>query len=160
MAAAGIALALTLAACGGTAGTSAPATHPPASSQAPAAGPFTVTLTYCGKLSTAQQTQFSTNGTAGAVVTAVNHGTAPYRVQVQAEFIAGTTVAGDNVTGYSALIGPGQSQQLEADQYPPPANPSDTCKLIGYAVQSASGSGLTGPFEGGWPLTGSMQGTK
>ena len=165
MAAAGIALALAaLTACGGNAGTSStpPAPRPPASSQAPAAGPFTVTLTYCGKLSAAQQAQFTTSAAAGLIATAVNHGSQPYAVQASAEFVSGTAVAGSNVSGFGPVIDPGQSVRLEIDNLAGETNgnPADTCRLTGYAVQSAAGQVILGPYQGGWPLSGSMPGTK
>lgn len=126
-------LALLAAGCGGS---SPPAPHATAFHPAPApAGPFTITADHCGKLTHAQQVRFTTNAKSGLIITAANRsgGSRPIPFTVQADFLHGTELVGQNVTGVSPAISEGQTERLEIDS-PPGWGPGDTCKILSYTV--------------------------
>lgn len=126
-------LALLAAGCGAS---SPPAPRATAFQPAPApAGPFTITADHCGKFSHAQQARFTTNAKSGLIITAANRsgGARAIPFTVQADFLHGTELVGQNVTGVSPAISEGQSERLEIDS-PPGWGPGDTCKIIAYTV--------------------------
>lgn len=127
--------ALLLAACGTS---SPPAPRATAFHPAPApapAGPFTITVDHCGKFTHAQQARFTTNAKSGLIITAANRsgGARAIPFTVQADFLHGTELVGQNTTGVSPAISEGQSERLEIDS-PPGWGPGDTCKIVAYTV--------------------------
>lgn len=127
--------ALLLAACG-TSSPAAPAGNPaPAPSASSTAGPFTITTVHCGKFTHAQQARYTTNAKSGLIITAANRsgGARAIPFTVQADFLHGTELVGQNVTGVSPAISEGQSERLEIDS-PPGWGPGDTCKILSYTV--------------------------
>lgn len=135
------AAALLAAGCGSTARPPAlgPVIPSPSAPGASAAGPgpFKVTMVKC------------TGRT--AVAMAVNTGRKAASVQVQAAFLHGSTVDTTNTSGFTAVLLPGQRQQVSVDNVGgsgQPGRPSDTCELLGYGVMHGS------TFAGTWPLAG------
>jgi hypothetical protein len=128
-------LALLAAGCGAS---SPPAPHATAFHPAPApapAGPFTITVDHCGRLTHAQQVRFTTNAKAGLILTAADRsgGARAIPFTVQADFLHGSELMGQNTTGVSPAITQGQTEKLEIDS-PPGWGPGDTCKIVAYTV--------------------------
>ena len=146
-----------LAGCGTAASTSSPSTSSPSTSSPTTSSPATSTMpalkiitVSCGRYTPAQRARFGTNAVAGYVATITNEsGAAMSQPQVDVNFVLGTTVDTSNVTGSTAPLAPGQSEQVAVDNVSAGGtngNPADTCQVTGY--------GYYGP-DGNWVKTGS-----
>jgi hypothetical protein len=147
---------LALAGCGGAAAshaTTSPAVAKPASSapapapaatQAPA-GPFKITVIYCGKYSAAQQAQFG-GDTSGLIYKYTNVSSSVTGApDLTVNFTVGATVVGssDFADGSAPLIAPGQNATAEVEDLTAAGEkPSFTgCQLGTYLVEVANDQG-------------------
>jgi hypothetical protein len=96
-------------------------------------GPEKLTFLSCGKLTAAQQVQFSTNATTGLVYRFTNNAAFAAFPQVNVNFLNGNTVVASNVSDGSANpISPGQSEEGEVDTGPQAAFTS--CEIMDYLL--------------------------
>jgi hypothetical protein len=116
----------------------APGTAPAAGGGAPT-GPEKITVISCGRLTAAQQDQYETNATAGLLYRFTNASAnivaAP---KLEVNFLEGSTVVGDNVTGEPDPVGAGQSGTGEVDAIGGPGT-FDSCEIMGYYLVTSSG---------------------
>lgn len=144
-----------LAACSSS---SAPASAPPSRSAVPSAtaaakpGPFTVRMDHCGRLNAHQQSLLGVPEKSGAVLTVTSHTASPERPQVTVDFMDGSQVQAENITGPDApYLAAGQSAKVavaNVDDGGSPGSPSDTCRAVSYQAY-AQGSGAP---VGSWNL--------
>lgn len=116
------------------------------------AGPFTVKTDLCGKFPASMH---QVDGKYGMTVTVKNISRTAYTVSVSGVFLNGSTVDTTDTSDTSAVLAPGQSQKLSIGNLTSsgePGNLRDTCKPVDYAVQTASGGFVNGPYQGGWKV--------
>lgn len=106
-------------------------------------GPFRITALYCGKFTPAQRRQFGTTARGGFVYRYTNISqklTGSPALPVN--FLQGRELAGGNVPGDQAAIGPGLSAEGEVDAVGMSGQPVtfDRCQLMGYQVMPAHGA--------------------
>lgn len=142
----------TLAACGssgGTAAPSAPSATVPAAAARP--GPFTVRVDHCGKLNAHQQSLIGVPEKSGAVLTVTSHAASPERAQVTVDFMRGSQVQAENVTGPDApYLAAGQSVKVavaNVDDGGDPGSPSDACKAVSYQAYRQGSSVPAGTWN-------------
>lgn len=113
-----------------------------------APGPFSITPVSCGKYTPAQQNQFSTNATGGLVFKYTNESqdlTGSPNLEVN--FTNGSEVAGNNVSGGTTDIGPGQSAEASVDAVGGSSSLKFTgCELMTYGVDASNGGAQPGNF--------------
>lgn len=107
-----------------------------------APGPFTITLVYCGRFSTAQQQEFGTNAKGGLIYKYVNESQSlSGSPKLDVNFTSGSTVAGENVSATETTVTPGQSATGEVDAVG--SSGSDLsftgCEILSYSVVTSSG---------------------
>lgn len=106
-------------------------------------GPFKITALYCGKFTRAQRREFGTTARGGFIYRYTNISqklTGSPALPVN--FLQGRELAGGNVPGDQAAIGPGLSAEGEVDAVGMSGQPITftACQLMGYQVMPAHGA--------------------
>lgn len=79
-------------------------------------GPFKITPVKCGRYTAAEKTKLGTNANGGLIFTYTNQGnTLTDSVDLSVNFLNGNNVAGNNVSGATTQIGPGQTATASVD---------------------------------------------
>jgi hypothetical protein len=101
-----------------------------------------ITPVFCGKFSSAQQSEFGTTATGGFVYKFTNGSNMTAAPNVSIDFTTGSTVDGSNVTGDLTTVAPGQNSTGEVDAVG--GSGQDIaftgCEIMSYGVTENGGS--------------------
>lgn len=108
-------------------------------------GPFRITPVSCGPYTAAQRAKFATTAKGGLVYRYTNvSNSLTGMAKLEVDFVNGTEVLGDNVTGSAPEIGPGQSAEGYVDALN--SGGQDVaftgCELMQYTLPGTTGTGF------------------
>jgi len=100
-------------------------------------GPFTITPLHCGAYTAAERDKFGTTAKGGLVFKYTNvSNSVTGSANLEVDFLQGSTVVGDNVTGSAPQVSPGQSAEGNVDALDQGGDgvAFSTCELLDYAL--------------------------
>lgn len=105
-------------------------------------GPFKITPVKCGRYTAAEQDKFGTSADGGFIFKYTNvSNTLTDQPNLEVNFLKGSTVVGNNVTGHVLDVDPGQSAEASVNAVSGGGGSLsfDTCEMMDYGLIGGSG---------------------